>query len=555
MKEKLTIFSVLFVLLMQFSLSAQVADTVVVPTEDSQGQAGAMARFILGDTTATGERVNINRVYKLQRGGIYLLQGQLYCEDFPLTLIADDDDATQPPVIAPFPLADGSIPRITIIVYKDAYFKNLYIQGCAPNDMRNSADRPISISAVDNIKLTMENCIVEGFKAAGVYNSATHASIYIKDCLWRNNNWTGVFTGQFFFNSATATLDTVSIVNNTFFCGSSYFLCTNRTFAKYVQFEHNTLFINHTNPFYSPYLSNADIKNNIFFCPAAVGETATEREGGYYDWNGEHLAVFSIDTIPTDLATNNGITDENRRINFSNNAYFWPQVLKDYWAANDTVDAPMWMNDRTANFFGNDSRYPNLTDENNVEVDPGFNSSVMSMVDSVMAYVQLFRKQGSAKAYFYNPQGGSIFPCRWPIPEDLSYTNTTLQSAGSDGFALGDLNWFPDQKELWLVTGVKNEEPGVIPSDFTLSNAYPNPFNPETNIKFALAKSAKVKLTIYNILGQKVKELVNSELNAGSYSTKWDGTDNLGFKVASGIYLYRLDSDSFTATKKLILMK
>jgi hypothetical protein len=555
MKKNFSVFSVLLVLLMQIMVSAQVADTVLVPTEDSQGQPGTLARFILGDTTATGERNNINRVYKLQRGGIYLLQGQMYCEKFPLILIADDDETTAPPVIAPFPLADGSIPRITITVYKNSLFKNIYMQGCAPNDVRNSSDRPFATAAVDSITITVENCIIEGFKTAGLYNASNHAKIFMKDNLWRNNNWKGVFTGQFFYNAATATIDTLSIVNNTFFCGSSYFMCTNRKYAGYVRFEHNTLFINHTNPFYAPYLSNADIKNNIFFSPAAGGETEAERIGGYYDWNGERLAVFSIDTIPTDIATENGITDENRRVVFSNNAYYWPQVLKDFWAANDTVDAPLFMNDRTKNFFSNDSRYPNLVEENNTEVDPGFNSSIMTMVDTLMTYVNLFRKQGSAIPYFYNPQGGSIFPCRWPIPEDLAYSNVDLQSAGTDGFALGDLNWFPEQKAEWLITGVEIENPGYIPVDFTISDAYPNPFNPETNIKFNLAKAAKVKLAVYNVLGEKVKDIINSELNAGSYSAKWDATDNSGVKVASGIYMFRIESESFTAAKKIVLMK
>lgn len=89
-----------------------------------------------------------------------------------------------------------------------------------------------------------------------------------------------------------------------------------------------------------------------------------------------------------------------------------------------------------------------------------------------------------------------------------------------------------------------------LPEDYFLSNAYPNPFNPVTNIEYALPKSGKVRLSIFNILGNEVAILVESKQSAGFHSVSWDASN-----VASGIYFYRLTSGNFVATKKMVLLK
>ena len=80
-----------------------------------------------------------------------------------------------------------------------------------------------------------------------------------------------------------------------------------------------------------------------------------------------------------------------------------------------------------------------------------------------------------------------------------------------------------------------------IPKKFSLNQNYPNPFNPETTIKYELPKTSKVKLQIFNILGQKIKTLVDEEKQPGYYSVKWNGINDYGVKVSSGIYIYRLN--------------
>jgi len=95
----------------------------------------------------------------------------------------------------------------------------------------------------------------------------------------------------------------------------------------------------------------------------------------------------------------------------------------------------------------------------------------------------------------------------------------------------------------------------ILPEQFALHQNYPNPFNPTTRISFSLARRATVELTIFNILGEKVVQLLDRELPAGVYATDWDGVNGDGNPVASGIYFYCLSFDKAAQTRKMLLLK
>ncbi|MCL1827500.1 MAG: T9SS type A sorting domain-containing protein, partial [Candidatus Cloacimonetes bacterium] len=116
------------------------------------------------------------------------------------------------------------------------------------------------------------------------------------------------------------------------------------------------------------------------------------------------------------------------------------------------------------------------------------------------------------------------------------------------------------QQDIWnriYNLGNKDIETGEIPEVFenSLSGNYPNPFNPDTTIKFGLKEDSKVNISIYNIKGQKVRTLTNEFMLKGNHSVVWHGKDDKEKDVASGIYFYRMTTDHFTATKKMVLMK
>jgi len=95
----------------------------------------------------------------------------------------------------------------------------------------------------------------------------------------------------------------------------------------------------------------------------------------------------------------------------------------------------------------------------------------------------------------------------------------------------------------------------ALPMQYELSNNYPNPFNPETHISFSLPTAGEVRLSVYNVLGQQVKTLAAGTFEAGRHEVVWDGTDEAGDHVTSGIYLYRLEAGNFLETKKMMLLK
>lgn len=94
-----------------------------------------------------------------------------------------------------------------------------------------------------------------------------------------------------------------------------------------------------------------------------------------------------------------------------------------------------------------------------------------------------------------------------------------------------------------------------VPSEYRLLNNYPNPFNPSTKIAFEIPQQEKVTLTIYNISGQVIKTLVNENLSAGRFERVWNGNDEFGNQVASGIYIYKLNAGNFEKSAHMILLK
>ena len=106
------------------------------------------------------------------------------------------------------------------------------------------------------------------------------------------------------------------------------------------------------------------------------------------------------------------------------------------------------------------------------------------------------------------------------------------------------------------VAGVElSIEEEVMPEEFALNQNYPNPFNPSTQIRYALAENSNVTITIYNMLGNKVRTLVNERQDAGFRNVLWNATNDNGSPVSAGMYIYTIKAGSFYQAKKMILLK
>jgi predicted CXXCH cytochrome family protein len=105
----------------------------------------------------------------------------------------------------------------------------------------------------------------------------------------------------------------------------------------------------------------------------------------------------------------------------------------------------------------------------------------------------------------------------------------------------------------WTPLFVK-ELPGT-PTEFALEQNYPNPFNPSTTIRFSVPKEGPVKIEVYNVAGSLVKTVLDEAVRSGNKEVVWDGTNGNGAKVASGMYLYRIQASDYTAVRKMIMLK
>ena len=106
-----------------------------------------------------------------------------------------------------------------------------------------------------------------------------------------------------------------------------------------------------------------------------------------------------------------------------------------------------------------------------------------------------------------------------------------------------------------IATDLGDEGESNLPDEFALHQNYPNPFNPSTTISFDLNKKQDIELTIYNLLGQKVRTLYSGSIDAGSHRIEWDATDDSHQKISSGIYFYKLAAHEQTASRKMMLLK
>ena len=108
------------------------------------------------------------------------------------------------------------------------------------------------------------------------------------------------------------------------------------------------------------------------------------------------------------------------------------------------------------------------------------------------------------------------------------------------------------------IDAITNIEIGALkpmPTEYALGQNVPNPFNPSTTIDYRLPEAGDVQLVIYNLLGQEVRTLVQESMDAGFHSVIWDGKDEFGKQVASGIYIYRMSVGDFSQVQRMMLLK
>jgi hypothetical protein len=515
-------------------------DTLFVDTLDpNQGQ--FLNQVIAND--------NNSHIYKLKRGSIYFIDGEILTTT-ALNIVGEaGPEATRPAIIRPWIREDGSIANLTFDVSGDLTLKNLYIMSVSLDG--GLTQQWAAQVKTDDVVVTIDRCIWEGNGEFGIEVFGALPEVYITNSVFRNcQNEGGDYNGRALWLDQGG--ERVVLRNNTYL--NFYAYVTVDRGSKELIIDHNTVVNCLYTPLFAHQQFNCQITNNIFYNAMFNPQSNLEWLGGWDDFDGEHAAIFSIDTLNATVRQfwDNNVpggpwNESHRNVVVSNNAYFWSQPFIDLWNSADTLQASRFFNDRTQAFFDDDTNYPNMHEENNVNVEPNF----VNRPDTEPLQLEQVRaiRQPNGPTRSYWGFGGPRGTLNWPLPEDLSYDNAALLTAGTDGKPLGDLNWFG------LATRVESPEQTEVPEDFALLQNYPNPFNPTTSITYKIARVADVKLSIYNLHGQKLRTLVDERKAAGAYTVKWDGNDELGRAVVSGIYFCKLEAGEFVQSQKMLFVK
>ena len=144
-----------------------------------------------------------------------------------------------------------------------------------------------------------------------------------------------------------------------------------------------------------------------------------------------------------------------------------------------------------------------------------------------------------------------------PEPQPVVFAD--VDGNGVQDLVVGSLR---NAVSVWLsvsdtptTVGERETQTSLVPQTPTLSQNYPNPFNPQTVIDYTLTHQSQVRLSVFNLMGQRVATLVEGHRTTGSHSVVWDGTDRDGKRLSSGVYVYRLETDGMVETRKMALVR
>lgn len=479
---------------------------------------GNLNNHIMGDTTAAGARVDLNTIYRLQRGGFYPTTATIG-NTFPLHIEAAAGTGAKPVIYAQ-PVAGGTASR-PFGPKANLTLKGLYISGLdgggAPvdNTIRTAAEK---------IRFVIDDCHLEQDKQAGIRLENKDCKVFMTNTTISNvgipadpDNGRGI---DFRNNNQ----DSIYIQNCTFYNLTSRVIRNPAGITNYFFFDHNTVFNVGQRGMMLQKMKTVVMTNNIFVNMSFYGRDTT-----------------SVTSWSNQLDTTGISSSVSWRIS-NNNTYLTDSVRNKILSLGRAV-SPLW--DTTATKILALSPYASTNTSSPIS----FTAPPVNPLNVIQDWYTNSQLNPANRPW----QGVLTYPYEYNgVPYNLAYSTTAPAYTGSSmKQPLGDLRWFNMKPVL---SSVERTDPAV-PASFDLADNYPNPFNPETSIRYRISQASHVTLSIYNALGQRVATLVDQGQLAGTYTARWDGTTNMGMKVSSGVYCYRLEAGNSSIAKKMLLVK
>lgn len=558
-------FTIILTVFLMSSVLAFGQDILDVPPWD--GTNGTpLIDVIAGDTTETGDRVSENRVYRLERDGVYMITSTLFA-DYSFNMMATDGDG-RPPILISAKNAEGAVvlPFMTGISNDQTYkFENIMFQAINTDLQTFIYSNALQFQGNNN-HITFDGCIFNAWTGRATRFMGSNTTAIFRDVIWRNSTHTDhPFVGQQ-IEFAEIPQDTLIVTNSTDFNAQGYWAYHRNALMDYCVIEHNTFYIGLVGSVQLESMFNGYIRSNIFYGIHALGDHPTSRKDKWHTYDSSPASIINLDPLADTILSDAGVVKADRSVMLTHNAYYTPQPFQDIYDANDTVDGAFWLNQRMQDMFDDNDTYPLLVAENNVEMDPVFANTTMDTwiltenAKAVMEYTEHPEGAfwGTTSSFRnYDSRTGvdqDLLLIPWPLAEgDMAITASSLMTAGHDGLPMGNLNWDLDSKAKYRLPheaplGVK--EMVQNSSGLSLSHNYPNPFIDQTSIAYSLSNGADVTISVYNLMGQEVATLVNNFRTAGSHSVVWDASE-----VPAGIYTFRIEADGFAETKKMMKLK
>jgi hypothetical protein len=567
-----------------------------------------------------------NVIYRLQADQWYILNGQIENNGFPLRIVGATPAAGQmPAVIQTATNPDGTVLGDMFSVLGDFYMKNVFIVNA---DANNTVGQGVfSSNSPTSISFTLDSVTVDPVGVNHLYFGSTpFPNIHITNSLILRH---GVLDGanDWCIISVRGTpdngCDTLYFENNTFMSTGTHIyipMNPNSDQENFFWINHNTFIFHKSGLFEGFQMNSYFLTNNLFFDlntqPFNLSWSAYSPDG----MASKYTMLIEQDTVPSNWSrvladTVNGQLLSPRKLFAEYNSQYLDPRIQAYlttWAPahtknNDGVtpldpayfrvlalSADSGAECREANMLNN-AHFPYMKFGNYLNnvlgtntgtnvadpqwTDPKIYKIQDSLVNWTLPAMELSNWGFSANNVPVQPKdAGNWFWCPdnvfnygnpvvWPRL-DASYKNSTMLTGSIEGLPLGDLNWFPAQKDIWqknqaaITSHILSENTSVInisavkqennqtPTNFSLSQNYPNPFNPSTEIQYSIPQSGIVTLKVYNLLGQVVATLVNQEQKSGNYVVNFNAD-----KLASGVYMYRIQSGDFSLTKKMVFLK
>ena len=523
---------------------------------------------IAADTVANGKLAD--RVYVLQRGALYLVNAQFTnTGNWTLRLKANDSSTTKKPVVMLYPTGTGSTPwrppGNLFVLNGSLSMSNIQVTGyyeLVDTNRWNMQGALINVpSTITGVRIDIDSCILSNSNGNHVRTDGVASVIKITNSVFANLGYLGrsnLGAGKA-VDVRNVACDSLIMVNNTFVNWLDRIVrhypasgATSTGVLDYFIFDHNTL-VNGTS--YHGMLSLGSvgsrviITNNFFMDPFIMGEDSD--------------ATRQAEFIPSGELDPYGKARMNWIFSYPNTTTTWT-VANNYYCISDSGQA-FYDKYKSAGVTGEGSPLTwHINGRLGADSANAFKKTTVALARIPMPMTQLAR-------WYRDPNGGKKknTPGAWTYgtatdPNDYdrkSYswlrdsldctypTSSVLYTGGVKGFPVGDLNWFPTRKAVWLVTAVEPVA-GVVPTAFDLQQNYPNPFNPSTTLQYSIPTKSRVVLEVFNILGQSVARLVDAEQGPGTYRATFDAS-----KLSSGVYMYQLKAGDFVKARKMVLVK